>query len=358
MTISFVSQPNLKNFNFSQKLSSDLVNAYQVLMTKVPRTDWQGLQIRVETAERLAKQAFEKKERAAWEVIQIVEWRLQRQNHLRPTDPGDVWVLETLYAIEETTIARVDLPHGLSSQEFCAVLQADISQYAATSSELMSSIRSGSLTFSDWKYLGYQWFSSTLDFTRAIALASLSLPSQQARLMYKNLYDEVGQGNWERSHFQQLHQFLSQFEIDITDEETMLDWVMPEVLAMTNAQNRLLWNREPGWALGAMFLCEHLLPSELIQIQKVLQTMDLKAGSLDYFHEHIEVDVEHSAEWLSIIEGLLEDYESQKIAYSAAMQQGQWQKRAWDAAFAGWQQWKQTGVLSHLPVAELRSLVT
>lgn len=334
-------------------LDPQILVAYQTVVKRVPRIDWDGLQTRVNAAIELATKAFVDKEREAWEIVQVIEWRLQRQSCLRPTEPGDVYVLDTLYAIEESTLPSEEIPQNLSAHEFCTMLKQDVLCYSAVDSELMQLIRSGGLTYEDWKYLCYQWLPSTIDFTRSIALASLTLPRQQARLMYQNLFDEVGRGDWEHSHFMQMQRLLNQFDIDATDEEEMLAWTVPEMIAMTNAQNRMLWHAEPGWALGAMFLCEQLIPGDLSAIGEALALMNLPAESLEYFHEHIEIDVEHSAEWLGIIENLLLESDSQKIVYRAAMQQGQNQRIAWDAALAGWQQWKGSGIRRHLPVAEL-----
>jgi hypothetical protein len=330
-----------------------LVDAYRSVTAPVASNDWAGLQERVRAAEELADRAFVQGDRSAWDVVQVVEWRLQRSASLRPLDPGDVLVLDRLYAVEEGTLSCPELPAGLSPPDFCSKLQADLMQFAAGDSELMDLLLSGQLALEDWQYLTYQWLPSTIDFTRTVALASVSLPRQQARLLYENLYDEGGRGDWARSHYEQLRSGVSHFGVDITDEHVMLRWAAPEVIALTNTLHRQLWHREPGWALGALYLTELLIPSDLTRVRQALGGQPVPDEALEYFHEHIELDVEHSAEWLGVIEDLIDDHASQKTVYVAAMEQGKSQRAAWDAALAGWREWKETGTPPHLPFDEL-----
>lgn len=337
------------------EITEDLVDAYRIAMTPVSSTDFTRLEERTKAATDLATRAFVERDPTAWQIVQVIEWRLQRKSSLRPTDPGDVLVLDALYRIEESTLAPMNPPRGLTPHEFCDLLAKDVAAHSSADSGLIAAMQSGQLSPDDWKYLGYQWLSTAVDFSRLIAVASLPLPRRQAGVLYANLFDEAGRGDPSRSHFNLLCKFLHRFDIETNDEDVMLDWTVPLVLAMTNTQNRIAWHREPGWTLGSIFLGERLVPSELSRVHEALVRSELAQGSLEFFEEHVELDVEHSRDWLELIEHLISDDESQRITYMAAMQRGQAQRQAWDATLVAWKTWKETGARPHLPFRELRS---
>lgn len=332
-----------------------LIDDYRVAMTRVSPTDWSALRARVEAAERLGSRAFREGSRAAWEVVQVIEWRLQKRSSLRPTEPGDVLVLDTLYRIEESTLEPATLDPGLSPRQFCERLTDDISAFSAVGSPTIELMESGRLTRADWTYLGYQWLAPSGDFTRMIAIASLPLPHSFSRTMYSNLNDEGGRGTWEHAHQYLLEKFLGEFGVVAGDDEALLHWTVPEHLGMINAQNRLLWHSEPGWGLGSMYLYERLLPFELSRIRDGLLAIGVPADSLRWFDEHISVDPVHAEDWLGVVEQFLRTPEEQAIAYRAAIERGRWSRLSWDAIHWGWEQWKRTGVPPHVPAAELRA---
>jgi pyrroloquinoline quinone (PQQ) biosynthesis protein C len=331
-----------------------MIDAYRTVMTRSEPGSFDGIKRRADTAARLGKRAFVENDRAAWEVVQVIEWRLQRNSSLRPTEPGDVLVLDTLYRIEEATLPPVNLPTGLTPRQFCDKLTDDITSYSAVDSPAVVMMNSGKLTRQDWGYLGYQWLAPSGDFCRMIALASLPLPATHARFMYHNLYDEAGRGVFERTHQYLLEQFLGEFGVKPNDEEELLYWTAPEHLAMINAQNRMLWHPEPGWALGSMYLYERLLPFELSKIRDGLVALGVPKTKLGWFDEHIVVDVSHAEDWLGVVEKFLINYEDQKIAYAAAIDRGRWNQRSWNAIHTGWQEWKENKRPPHVPARELR----
>ncbi|HUS65342.1 MAG TPA: iron-containing redox enzyme family protein [Kofleriaceae bacterium] len=337
-----------------QALRPELVDAYRVAMTRVSADDWNALRRRADAACDLARRAFVDDDRAAWEVVQVAEWRLQRAGHLRPTDPGDVLVLDAFYRIEESTLPDFDLPAGLTPAEFCRKLTDDIAPYSALESPTIKIMQSGTLGRADWEYFGYQWLAPSGDFTRMIALASLPLPHRFSRFMYHNLFDEAGRGTWERAHQYLLEQFLAELGVDVGDEEKLLYWSAPEHVALVNGQNRLLWHREAAWSLGSMYLYEKLLPFELASIRDGLLRLGVPRDKLAWFDEHIVVDVSHAEDWLGVVESFLLTHEEQRLAYRAAMERGRLGRVSWDCMYPGWERWKETGTPPHLPARELR----
>ncbi|WP_394824897.1 iron-containing redox enzyme family protein [Pendulispora albinea] len=334
-------------------IPSQLRELYARAMLRADPTDWPQLEGRAKAAAELGRRAFAERDRTAWEIVQAVEWRLHRASALRPNDPGDVLVLDALYRAEEATLPDEKPPAGLDPKSFCELLARTIAEHSSADGKLIGLMKDGNLSVEDWQFFGYQWVPAAIDFTRQIALCSLTLPRESAKFLYLNLYDEIGKGNPEFAHWNLLTKFLGPLGVRFDDESSILAWAAPEVLAMVNTQNRLIWHREPGWALGSMFLAERLVPSELDQVRKAALGIDLPKGSLDFFEDHVETDVGHAEDWLTIIRGMLETYEQQCVVHAAALQRGRVQRRAWDGAFEAWQVWKKTGVAPHVRFEEL-----
>lgn len=334
-------------------LEPELVDQYRIAMTRVDPDDWDALKHRVDTAKKLAVRAYVEEDQAAWEVVQVLQWRLQTQSNLRPTETGDVAVLDAVYRIEESTLPKVDLPRGLTPKQFADKLSEDLATFRAVNSEGLR-VMIEEATREDWEYFGYQMLVPTGDFCRMIAISSLPLPHELARFMYYNLNDEAGQGVLEEMHHTLLNRFLEALGVDWRDKEKMLSWAHPYMIAMINVQNRLLWHPNAAYSLGSMFIYEKLVPDDLTPLRKRLSDLGFSDYELEWFSQHIVVDVQHAEDWLGVVESHLQDYDQQKIAYQAAVERGQWSHRMFNTQEDSFRAWKETGVAPHLPFRELR----
>src|SRR5688572_14452327 len=63
-------------------LQRDLVQDFRIAMTPVSSEDWDALKRRADAARRLGVRAYVDEDRAAWEVVQVLEWRLQMKSNL------------------------------------------------------------------------------------------------------------------------------------------------------------------------------------------------------------------------------------------------------------------------------------
>jgi pyrroloquinoline quinone (PQQ) biosynthesis protein C len=336
-----------------QPLTKLIISDYRDIMTRVDPEDWEGHKRRVDTARRLARRAFDEKDRAAWEVVQVIEWRLQRRNGLRPTEPGDVHVLDAIYRIEEAASPLIECPEGLSAKQFTERLSADCYALNALDTPFLKMLGAGKLSAEDWKYFAYQLLAPAGDFTRMLAIASVRFPFELSLSVCENLYEEAGEGVSERAHVNLLYRFARHFGVD-TGEEALLDWTCPEILANTNAQNRMLWHYEMGWSLGSNFLMERLLPPEFGRVRDALVAAGLTDEVLEWFTVHLVADEEHAADWLRIIEEHFSAPEDRRIAYRAAIERGRWNRLGWESLYPAWEQWKATGNPPRVPARELR----
>lgn len=196
-----------------------MTDAYRALTTRAAPGDWAALAALGEAAAQVTSRAFLEHDARAWEVAQAVQWRIHQRAKLRPFEPSDAVVLATLYRIEESTLAWSTGPDGLSPSAFCELLAREVGAHSSADGSMIAMIQSGALGPDEWRFLGYQWWlPSAVDFTRQNALASLSLPRAQARVLYENLYDEAGRGDATRAHFEMLRRFLDRFGVRSDDE--------------------------------------------------------------------------------------------------------------------------------------------
>ena len=332
-------------------LSRELIEDYRVAMTRTDPDDFAAIGKRVEAARRLAHKAFKDRERNAWLVAMTAEWRLQKRNQMRPTEPGDVHVLDVLYRVEESNQEPIELTRGLTPMQFCQKLSDDCYALNAVNTPIVKFLASGEATHDDWRYFAHQFVPPAADFCRMLAITAVRFPLSLAVSVYDNLYEEAGEGEVAKAHANLLFDFARQFGVKPEDELGLLDYACPEIIANTNAQLRMLWHHDLGWSLGSNFLMERLLPPEMTLLRQGLQRMGVK--NLTWFDVHIESDEHHAGNWLKIVEEHLTTFEAQHIAYAAAIDRGRWNYLGWIKMYDGFQQWKATGEAPRLPAREL-----
>src|SRR5439155_23511578 len=137
--------------------------------------------------------------------------------------------------------------------------------------------------------------------------------------------------------------------------DELLDWAIPEQIAMLNAQVRMLWHPEAAWGLGSMFVYEQLIPGELGLVSEGLARLGLDPITVGWFTEHSTVDLVHAADWLEVVASSATTQRDREIVYRAAIERGRAARTACDAMDVSWSDWKRTGVPPHLPARELRT---
>lgn len=312
-------------------LSPSLINLYREASSPAPPDDWDALRRRAAAAHALGEAAYLRRERAAWEVAQVLTYLIQNRSELHVTEPGDVLVLDTLYRLEEKSAEAPPLPEGLSAPEFCALFLREIEQWSVAESPAIEWLES-SATAADWTYVGYQFMPFVIPFTRMIALSSFHLPRQGELLAYANLWDEVSHGDAQRSHFQLFKDFAAQFGVT-PEHDRVLDWCVPEILHLANAQIRMLWHRDAGWALGSMYLFERI---DLVGYGRIMKGLyRLGARAMDFFEVHAQVDDGHAAAWMRTLESMVSDPARQRVVLTAGLERARLNHAAYQAVYAG-----------------------
>jgi hypothetical protein len=150
-------------------------------------------------------------------------------------------------------------------------------------------------------------------FFDLIVLALLgSDPSVRGELS-QNFWDEAGKGDPQRSHVALFRHLLHTVEIPHADDDhaSLLGW---QGLAGYNLFMMTGLNRSQGLkSLGVMAVTELLDPTQYEKLTRGCRRLGLgEKGELDYYDEHVSIDVVHAEGWLSnVIVPLATKYPSQ-----------------------------------------------
>ena len=301
---------------------------------------------RARSAERLAHLAFVERDRRAWEAVQSVVWQLMRREKFRPVNPADVEVLDILFRAEAASIKLPAASSSLSDDEFLDALDLELA--AIVSRKRFDEDVLERFETEDWQFVLRNLVPSGWDFARIIALTAVMLPMELAVPLYENLYDESGRGGQLTPHRTLFARMMEALGAPIPNldrhdpaELRFLDRVVPEALAELNLWYRMLWSRNPGGSLGAMYSIETSVPSYFAQLERQLHRMGLDDSALEYIKGHQETDVEHASQWRDLVKALLATSPDEREAvYHGALLSASWEVLAWQTIIQSLQDWK------------------
>lgn len=137
-------------------------------------------------------------------------------------------------------------------------------------------------------------------FFDLIVLALLGSDPAVCGELSQNFWDEAGKGDPVRSHVMLFRNLLLTTGIAPTEDDhaSTLNW---QGLAGYNLFMMTGLNRSQGFkSLGVMAVTELLDPSQYEKLTRGCRRLGLGgAGELDYYDEHVSIDVVHAEGWLS-----------------------------------------------------------
>jgi pyrroloquinoline quinone (PQQ) biosynthesis protein C len=309
---------------------------------------------RARSAERLARLAFVERDRQAWESVQSVIWQLMRREKFRPVHPSDVEVLDIVFGAEESSIKTPAVSSSLSIHEFCDKLDHDLASIFSKGrfdESLLETFQA-----EDWRFVLYNFVPSGWDFVRIIALTAVMLPIELAVPLYENLYDESGRGGRQMPHRILFGRMMEALGANVPNldrhsiaELRFLDLVVPEAIAELNLWSRMLWSRNPGGAIGALYSVEASVPSYFAPLERQLRRLNLNDAALEYITGHMETDVEHASQWRELVKTLLTINPNERAAiYQGALLSASWDVLAWQTVIQSWHAWKAGRPISNI----------
>lgn len=208
-----------------------------------------------------------------------------------------------------------------SPREYLESLEEEIRSHPALNHPFLKKFSSGKLTLDRIRIFARQYYLYSRWFSMYVAAVIANMPDEKPRgYLVKNLYEESGEGNLERSHPAIFRRFLAALRLDASEVERAEP--LPETRLFIHEYLFLCRGGPFLKALGALGPgTESIVPYIYHPIHEGLRKEPgLKEKDYEFFTLHMHLDVEHSA---NIKEALL-DYavtkENQALIRQGAME--------------------------------------
>lgn len=167
--------------------------------------------------------------------------------------------------------------------------------------ELLSAIRSGSLSSTQLFRFACEYQIVSEHFPRNLCAAAALLPNDEARVfLISNLWDEHGRGDPDRSHRTLYRRFIGALAA-ATEEPRRAP--LPSTIAYVDEMLALCGRRDVAAAVGALCFGVESYTSE--QYRRTLEGLEkyhfFAEADLEFFRVHIDHDPRHYSELLDIV---------------------------------------------------------
>ncbi|MBI3754063.1 MAG: iron-containing redox enzyme family protein, partial [Deltaproteobacteria bacterium] len=217
------------------------------------------------------------------------------------------------------------------SEEFLGRLKEEIFSHEAVNHPFLERFSKGGLTVEQVNTFAIHYYQHAKMFSHYIANIIPKIPHEWDRmLMVKNLMDEYGNLNPEKTHPALFRKFLMALGLEKKDWKKIEP--IPEV---TNFVDRLtmLTRHEPFLiGLGAVGPgVEWVIPAMFTKIVEGLKkSISLKEDEMEYWTSHIILDVEHGEAATKILTNYLHGEDTEDMVRKGAMKSLEARKILWD----------------------------
>lgn len=179
------------------------------------------------------------------------------------------------------------------------------------------------LSLQEIRILAVQMYNFCNHFNRILAGILSCCPDQNAQLVIlKNLYDEMGEGDFNQSHPELFRRFTRALDID--DETLAAQIITPETRNLIDVYLQIPHKYGYLAALGTVCYASEGIVSYLYsQLYKgIIDAVNLPKDSLIFFELHIDIDDSHAANLERVIESSIltpEEENNIKQAIAEAM---------------------------------------
>ena len=231
------------------------------------------------------------------------------------------WLASTVYPLEEESIEKVPVNSALATEEYRARLQAEQEILSPLHHPLFKLLYYGEPTFDQFKvYLRHKWI-IMLTFWRSLAEFGSRLQRfdlENTALVYKNVYEELGEGDVHSAHLNQHIRQLHHIGLDVTFRD---EPVYPETCEYINFRLMCMRHREPAWGLGSFFSMEATSLEYTLGHFRQLTKFEVGEEYCEVYRAHEDIDTEHTSEILQVIDNLVKSAEDQSTCLTAQRQQ-------------------------------------
>ncbi|MDJ0734836.1 MAG: iron-containing redox enzyme family protein [Nostocaceae cyanobacterium] len=166
--------------------------------------------------------------------------------------------------------------------------------------------RNSELSLQEIRILAVQMYNFCKNFNRILASILSCCPDENAQIVIlENLYDEMGQGNLNKSHPELFRRFTRALGMD--DETLAAQIVTPETRTLINTYLQI--PHKYGYLAAVAAVCyasEGIVSSLYSQLYKgINDAASLSKDSLIFFELHIDIDDSHAANLAAVIESTI-----------------------------------------------------
>jgi pyrroloquinoline quinone (PQQ) biosynthesis protein C len=260
-----------------------------------------NIQEYVQAVEKLAIQAFENKNSAAWQELQFMLYKMNQsliQNGHGLGTPRCLreWLIRnTIEKIELQYLPQEQLPKEINSVEvFFPWLKQRIKNHRVNSHPLFLLFDNDDVTDEEIRYFLANHWIYTENFHLHIAAYSLLVPFEMREELYRNLHDEMGQGNFSEAHPNLFKPLMNHFG------GIRLEDINPETYHFVNTEMNLCWFADSlHYGIGGMGALELSVPLQHSRIVEHLLRRGLSEELAKFFIIHCEIDEGHGDGWFA-----------------------------------------------------------
>lgn len=195
------------------------------------------------------------------------------------------------------------------------------SEHRLWSHPFLARCRAGELDATEVRSLAGQMYKFSREFNRYLAAILARCDDEEGRVVIaENLWEELGEGDLDRTHPALFRKFTRALGID--DQRLEAIPAEPETRALVDFY--LTLPERCGWlpAIGAIcYASEHIVASLYTQLLGGIKgAAMLSRNDLEFFHMHVGADVEHARVLSDLIEPRATTPEAQKPIVDAVIQ--------------------------------------
>jgi pyrroloquinoline quinone (PQQ) biosynthesis protein C len=234
-------------------------------------------------------------------------------------------------SVEKEMLPKAHIPsHIIDSEEFIDWLKARIHEHRVTDHELFVYFDKNDLSDEEIRYFLSNYRVNMQRFHLHVAAYSLFVPFKMREELYENLYDEFGQGDFERAHPNLFEPLMEHFGGARED-----DW-NPETYHLLNTKINLCWFADGlQYGLGGMGALELTIPAQQRRVLANLRKRGLSETQVRFFVVHCELDEAHGDGWFAAGLPYIRSRSDFEKTYIAAMRMLDARAGVYDGILAG-----------------------
>ena len=283
--------------------------------------DLDDLSSYISKVETFAHEAFRNKNSYVWQELQLKIFKINQELFQHGHALGTLrslknWLIrDTIERVELQYLPNYRVPEQINDVDSFVVFIKDyIRSHRVNNHPLFELFDRDDLTDKDIRYFLSNHWIYTQNFHSHIAAYSLFTPFEMREELFKNIYDELGQGNFAEAHPNLFKRLIDHFGgLDEKD-------INPETYYFFNTQVNLCWFADGlHYGIGGMGALELSVPSQHTRILQHLYRRGLSSEIVKFYELHCQIDLVHGDGWFAAAKPYLKTRdEFQKVLIGAA----------------------------------------